>query len=156
MPADLNTTFPHFTALPRPNDYRADCFADSPPCVATADQTRGVVDTAGNLLLPVNWGGILVRQSGIPVPRLLRATVRTPVAFAQPPTIATKWQFKTKVFGVQKVQLATGPAPGQHRISIKTKRWFAAAEANDTAANTRLTVTIGTQCFTRAATVKVD
>ena len=28
--------------------------------------------------------------------------------------------------------------------------------ASDTAANTRLTVTIGTQCFTRTATVKID
>jgi Tol biopolymer transport system component len=84
---NLNTTFPHFTALPPPNDYRADCFADA-PCLASATEVRGAIDTAGNLLVPVNWSGILVRQSGIPVPRLLRATINSLVPFATPPTVS--------------------------------------------------------------------
>ena len=42
-------TFTHFTALPVPNDYRADCFADDPPCTAQADEIRVAVDQAGNL-----------------------------------------------------------------------------------------------------------
>jgi Tol biopolymer transport system component len=85
---NLNLTFPGFTALPPPNDYQAACFADTPPCVATASETRLAADVAGNLLLPVNWSGILVRQSGVPVPRLLRATLRSPLPFAQPPTVS--------------------------------------------------------------------
>jgi hypothetical protein len=35
-------------------------------------------------------------------------------------------------------------------------RLSAEDEADDTKDNTRLTVTIGTQCFTRAATMKID
>ena len=85
---NLHLTFPHFTALPRPNDYQALCYADSAPCTATADETRVAVDTAGNLLFPVNWTGVLVRQAGVPVPRTLVATLRSPVSFAQPPTVA--------------------------------------------------------------------
>jgi hypothetical protein len=67
----------------------------------------------------------------------------------------TKWEFKTKALGVQKVQLKL-KAPGTFQIIVKSKRWFTAAGANDTAANTRVTITIGTQCFTRAATKKID
>jgi hypothetical protein len=47
--------------------------------------------------------------------------------------------------------------PGMSQIAIKAKRWFGAAAANDTAANTRLTVTVGgAQCYTHAATKKTD
>jgi hypothetical protein len=79
-----NPVFPHFSALPPPNDFQADCFRDSPPCTALASEVRGALDTAGNLLLPVNWQGILVSAAGVPVPRLLRATVRSPVPFRVP------------------------------------------------------------------------
>src|SRR5262245_16046364 len=81
-------TFSHFTALPVPNDYQADCFADAPPCTAVAAETRGAVDTAGNLLLPVNWQGVLVRQANVPVPRLLRGTVKSPLRFPNPPRVS--------------------------------------------------------------------
>jgi hypothetical protein len=37
------------------------------------------------------------------------------------------------------------------------KRWFGAADANQPdPMNTQVTVTVGTQCFTRAATAKID
>jgi hypothetical protein len=42
------------------------------------------------------------------------------------------------------------------RLSVKMKGWFASADANQPAANTTLTVTVGGQCFVRAATKKVD
>src|SRR5438552_13774025 len=77
-------TFPHFTALPAVNDFQADCFSESPPCNPTAPEVRLTVDSAGNLLLPLNWQGILVRQAGVPVPRLLRGTVKSPVLFQIP------------------------------------------------------------------------
>src|SRR5207244_12301209 len=57
-----NPTFGHFTALPSPNDYQADCFDQSPPCLATATEFRLAVDKAGNLLAPMDWRGILVSQ----------------------------------------------------------------------------------------------
>src|SRR5207244_6595518 len=73
-----NPTFGHFTALPSPNDYQADCFDQSPPCLATATEFRLAVDKAGNLLAPMDWRGILVSQRQVPVPRLLRATFAPP------------------------------------------------------------------------------
>ena len=82
-----HATFPHFTALPVPNDYQADCFEDA-PCTASADAMRVAVDAAGNLLMPVNWSGILVRNDNVPVPRLLRARLKSPLTFLTPPNVA--------------------------------------------------------------------
>ena len=42
------------------------------------------VDAAGNLLLPFNWQGVLATNAGVPVPRLLRGTVRSPLGIAVP------------------------------------------------------------------------
>ncbi len=75
-------TFPSFTALPPPNDYQADCFDDSPPCTASATEVRAALDSAGNLLTPFRWTGILVRDSGVPVPRLLQSRIKSPVPFS--------------------------------------------------------------------------
>jgi WD40-like Beta Propeller Repeat len=68
-------TFPHFTALPPPNDYQADCVDETPPCTSLGDEIRLALDGAGNLLFPINWQGILVRDEGVPVPRLMRGTL---------------------------------------------------------------------------------
>ncbi len=74
-------TFPSFTALPPANDYQADCVTDSPPCTATAENIRAALDSAGNLLTPFQWSGILVRDAGVPVPRLLQSRIKSPVPF---------------------------------------------------------------------------
>jgi subtilisin-like proprotein convertase family protein/Tol biopolymer transport system component len=66
-------TFPHFTALPPPNDYQALCTQPSPPCSGRAAEVRFAIDTAGNVLLPMDWRGILVGE-GVPIARLLRAS----------------------------------------------------------------------------------
>lgn len=79
-----NTIFPSFTALPEPNDFQADCFKDDPPCTALASETRFAVDGDGNLLLPVHWSGVLIRQNDLPVPRLIRATIKSPLPFPVP------------------------------------------------------------------------
>jgi Tol biopolymer transport system component len=82
-----NGTFPHFIALPPPNNYAADCFSDGPPpngpCNPTATELHAAVDGAGNLLIPVGWQGVLVPGS-VPVPRLLRTRLRPPVPFSIP------------------------------------------------------------------------
>ena len=79
-----NSTFSHFVALPRPNDYRADCFNETPPCNLDAfGELRLTADAQGNLLFPVSWQGILV-PSGVPVPRLLQVRVASPLPFAVP------------------------------------------------------------------------
>lgn len=78
-----NVTFSQFTALPPPNNYQADCFSASPPCTGLATELRFASDSEGNLLLPVSWSGILL-SSRIPVPRLLRASMRSPFEFSVP------------------------------------------------------------------------
>ena len=80
----LDRRFPHFTALPPPNDFQADCFREDPPCTATAVSTRAAVDGAGNLLIPMGWGGVLVRDGDVPVPRLIRARIGAPLPLAVP------------------------------------------------------------------------
>ena len=82
--ATANATFPSFTALPPPNDFQADCFTSSPPCTATATAVRGALDAAGNLLFPMGWGGVLVSDGNVPVPRLIRTRIASPLPFVVP------------------------------------------------------------------------
>jgi hypothetical protein len=73
-------TFPHFVALPPPNDYQGLCVDPSPPCTALASEVRFTTDVEGNVLIPMDWQGILTGRA-VPVARLLRG--RSPVeAFA--------------------------------------------------------------------------
>lgn len=81
--AVAHPTFPHFTALPQPNDYQADCFGEAPPCTASASAVRYTFDSAGNMLIPVNWTGVLL-PSTVPVPRLLDVSFRSPFPFSIP------------------------------------------------------------------------
>ncbi|MBI3784003.1 MAG: hypothetical protein HY270_11440, partial [Deltaproteobacteria bacterium] len=74
-------TFPTFTALPPANDYQADCFSDAPPCSGAATEIHSALDANGNILTPFQWSGILVRDQGIPVPRLLKNHLRSPLPF---------------------------------------------------------------------------
>ena len=76
--------FAHFTALPPPNDYQAACFREGPPCTATAPTLRAALDADGNLLIPMGWGGVLVADAGVPVPRLIRTRIKSPLPFAIP------------------------------------------------------------------------
>jgi hypothetical protein len=63
--------FSHFTALPPPNDYQALCVDPSPPCTGRASEMHFTIDAAGNILLPMDWSGILIGQH-VPIARLLR------------------------------------------------------------------------------------
>ncbi len=67
--------FPHFTALPVRNDFAEMCIGD-PPCTGSLTDNREVrftIDADGNLLLPMNWQGILPPRDPLddPIPRLL-------------------------------------------------------------------------------------
>jgi hypothetical protein len=77
-------TFPHFTALPLPNAYRTNCFSEAPPCNGMSTEARFALDSAGNLLMPVAWGGVLVRQGTAPAARLIRVNLRPPLPLALP------------------------------------------------------------------------
>src|SRR5262249_54092209 len=73
-------------------------------------------------------------------------------------TSGRKWQFKTKLDGVQKVALLdmSSRQPGTFKLTVTTRHWFTAAAANQPAANTDVTVRIGNLCFTHVATRKTD
>jgi hypothetical protein len=66
----------------------------------------------------------------------------------------TKWQYKFSGNGLRKVVLKNAGATMQ--VKVAAKKWFTAAAANQSAADTRLTITIGTQCFTHVVTKKTD
>ena len=74
-PEQIDAELGHFTALPRANDYRALCSTQNAEavCTGTADELRMTTDASGNLLVPFNYNGVLLRVDGVPIPRLLRA-----------------------------------------------------------------------------------
>ncbi len=76
----------NFTALPPPNDFGIDCGAESPPCHNTPGEFRLTTDKDGNLLLPVNWQRVLVRQNGTLFPRLVRALLSAPAPVSVGPS----------------------------------------------------------------------
>ncbi|MND05468.1 hypothetical protein D3C83_262760 [compost metagenome] len=45
---------------------------------------------------------------------------------------------------------------GTFKLVVKAKQWFGAADANQSAANTTLTVRIGAQCMALPLTAKID
>jgi Tol biopolymer transport system component len=83
--AFAHPAFPSFTALPNPNDYRSACYDTAPPCTATADNMRLAVDSAGNLLIPTNWTGVLAATAA-PVPRELTVNLQPPLPVAAIPS----------------------------------------------------------------------
>ncbi len=82
--AQRGQVFSHLTALPPPNNYQAACFDESPPCTATATAMRAAADADGNLLIPIGWQGVLVADRGIPVPRLVRTRIDSPLPVELP------------------------------------------------------------------------
>jgi len=68
------TFFSSFTALPEPNQYQNLCVAPVPPCDPDAGQLRVVTDAEGNILVPMNWQGVLV-DGALPFARLLRGGI---------------------------------------------------------------------------------
>ncbi len=79
--------FSHFTALPFPNDYQALCTGPNDACTGTAQAMQLTVDDVGNLLLPIDWTGVLVGGSEaapsgssllptlVPIARSVKATL---------------------------------------------------------------------------------
>lgn len=72
--AGTDPTFGSFTALPPANGYAALCSPAVAPCLNSATELRLTTDVDGNLLVPMNYHGVLGLQSSIPIPRLLRGS----------------------------------------------------------------------------------
>ncbi len=68
------SNFPGVTATPLPNDFAGIC--DSPnvniPCANNGADVRFTTDSSGNLVVPIDWTGVLVPGT-LPIPRLVRA-----------------------------------------------------------------------------------
>src|SRR5262249_12434957 len=65
--------FVGFTALPPPNDYTALCTDPIPPCDPQLNRdVRLAIDAGGNMLVPMDWRGVVVDNDQVPVARLLR------------------------------------------------------------------------------------
>lgn len=73
----IDLAFGHFTALPPPNDYQDMCTTSDSACeeISTNPEFRFTTDVAGNALIPMDYTGILLRQNGVPIPQLSRATI---------------------------------------------------------------------------------
>jgi hypothetical protein len=99
--------------------------------------------------------------AGEPIAVRLADTDPGSIAEAQVPlTLARsgKWRFRSSAPGVQRVILRKlGPSrPGMFALDVVARQWFTAAAANQPAADTRVTITVGAQCFTHVVTHKVD
>ena len=77
-PPPVDDTFPSFTALPPPNDYEALC--QGPACRGTETTIRFALDAMGNILMPMDWRGVLFDRDEIPVARQVRAKLGDEIA----------------------------------------------------------------------------
>jgi cysteine-rich repeat protein len=91
-------TFVGFTALPPPNDYTALCTDPIPPCDPDVNRdVRFAIDSGGNMLVPMDWRGVLVDDDAVPVARLLRGRTTmeafvgrgAPILIADPAVVAS-------------------------------------------------------------------
>ncbi|MCX5737034.1 MAG: hypothetical protein NTZ61_00770, partial [Proteobacteria bacterium] len=74
-PAEIDASFGSFTALPPPNNYQTVCTTQAgSPCTGGAPEVRVTTDKAGDLLIPWDYRGVLVRLDDVPIPRLVRAS----------------------------------------------------------------------------------
>lgn len=71
----IDLRFGHFTALPPPNDYQHMCTTPDSACEGTDPNFQFTTDVAGNVLIPMDYTGILLRKDGVPIPQLSRATI---------------------------------------------------------------------------------
>ncbi len=65
--------FPGFVTLPPANDFRNLCTTVESECTGRDAEVRMTVDQAGNLLLPMDWTGVLLGER-VPFARQLRAS----------------------------------------------------------------------------------
>jgi hypothetical protein len=68
-----NELVSHFTALPPANDFRDLCTTLGSECTGRAAEVRMTSDAEGNLLLPMDWSGVLLGER-VPFARLVRAS----------------------------------------------------------------------------------
>ena len=135
-------------------------------CIPVADP-KAVVKMRtkkGAGVLTVKFSIPLASYGGEPVTLRVEDDDSDPIALTSVGVLAPKgqsgklWSFSSKADGVKRVTLIddTRRHPGMFKIAASTKRWFTAAEANQPASSTTVTVTVGSRCFSHAVTKKID
>src|SRR5262249_10257471 len=151
-------------ASPCPNSCRRDCTCPCPnvvvePRTAVSITTkhgagqltaRRVIDLASYTNEPA-----AVRRDDQDTAPIVQRRLPRLTPHGTPPR---NWQFKSNADGLRKVLLKPLPArPEMFEVDVKAKRWFGFSNgADQAAAATSLTVTIGSQCFAHPATKKAD
>lgn len=143
-----------------PGACQSDCTC---PC------TNEVADPKARITLGVRKGVLsakfvipLAAYNGAAVVVRLDDTDSAPIASqdvgALPPAGKTgkQWQYKVRTTGLQQVTLKdlSPRHAGEFQVIVNASRWFNATAANQSATATRLTLTIGDQCFTHPITKK--
>src|SRR5262249_55545212 len=137
---------------------RDDCTCPCPN-VVMAKSSVTIKTAKGAGMLSATIPIALASYAGEPVVVRLDDLDSQPIVQRALPTLAPlghsgkSWEFKSKATGLQKVQLKE-IVPGSFKVIVKAKGWFPFSAANETAPSTRLTVTIGGQCFAHTATKK--
>ncbi len=73
-PENAHEQFAGVTALPAPNDFQDICTAGNPSvsCNNSGADVQFTTDAEGNLVIPVDWRGVLVQPRTLPIPRLVQ------------------------------------------------------------------------------------
>ena len=112
---DLDATFASFTALPLPNLYSELCTSppgSQPMCQNNPqDPARFTIDRAGNVLMPVDWQGVQIQQSEVPVPRLVNGASLFPAFSGSPDPVKIPGDSFVNSFSVRGFPLAPVFAP---------------------------------------------
>ncbi len=112
---DLDATFASFTALPLPNLYSELCTSppgSEPMCANNPqDPARFTIDRAGNVLMPVDWQGVQIQQSEVPVPRLVNGASLFPAFSGSPDPVKIPGDSFVNSFSVRGFPLAPVFAP---------------------------------------------
>ncbi len=79
--------FPGLTSMPAANDFQDICTATHPSvtCNASGADVLFTTDAAGNVLVPIDWRGVLVEPRTLPIPRLVKATTSIAAFTGTPP-----------------------------------------------------------------------
>ena len=142
------------------------CDIDCTCCTAVVDPKAQVkIDNTKNAgAVNLQMSIPLTSYTGEPVSVRIADGDSQPIAAQAVGVLAPKgksgkqWLFKVKTPGVQQVFLKddTAKHPGRFKLTIKAKKWFIAAQANQPAASSTIFVTIGNQCLSHAWTKKKD
>jgi hypothetical protein len=150
-------------ASPCPSSCRRDCTCPCPNVVVDPRTAVSITTKHGAGKLTARMLIGLAAYTNEPVTVRLDDQNTAPIVQRRLPsltphgTLPKKWQFKSDADGLKKVLLKPLPAlPGMFEVDVKAKHWFGFNSADQSAAATSLTVTIGSQCFAHPATKKID